>query len=68
MSWVWDGIWDANDCTSPFFIWAEPTVLLGAFGAHNNGLKSVVMIWGRLRLFDMGGGYAYLIWGEATPI
>jgi hypothetical protein len=43
---IWDGIWDANDCTSPFFIWAEPTVLLVAFGAHNNGLKSVVMIWG----------------------
>ena len=43
---IWDGIWDANDCTSPFFIWAEPTDLLVAFGAHNNGLKSVVMIWG----------------------
>ena len=42
----WDGIWDTNDCTSPFFIWAEPTDLLVAFGAHNNGLKSVVMIWG----------------------
>ena len=43
---IWDGIWDAYDCTSPFFIWAEPTDLLVAFGAHNNGLKSVVMIWG----------------------
>jgi|694.fasta_scaffold05736_11 hypothetical protein len=48
-------------------IWVEATPLCGRrMRLFVDGLKSVVMIWGRLRLF-VGGGYASL-WTDFNPL